>query len=99
MNIYYKSVGRGALLLLNSTPDTSGLIPQSHVKAYANFGDEIKRRFENPVAKTSGTGQILEIRFSEPAEINHAILQEDLLFGQRVLSFQIEGMNSEDQWQ
>jgi len=99
MNIYYKSVGRGALLLLNSTPDTSGLIPRSHVKAYADFGSEIKRRFETPVAKSSGTGEILEIRFSEPAEINHAILQEDLLFGQRVLTFQIEGMNSEDQWQ
>lgn len=99
MNIYYKSVGRGALLLLNSTPDTSGLIPQSHVKAYANFGNEIKRRFEIPVARTSGTGAILEINFSKPDEINHAILQEDLLFGQRVLAFQIEGMNSENKWQ
>ena len=99
MNIYYKSVGRGALLLLNSTPDTTGLIPQSHVKAYAEFGNEVKRRFENPVAKTNGTGEILEIKFSKPTEINHAMLQEDLVFGQRVLAFQIEGMNSQSQWQ
>ena len=59
MSMYYKSVGRGAVLLLNSTPDTSGLIPESHVKAYKAFGDEIKRRFDNPVKETKGEGNSL----------------------------------------
>lgn len=70
MNTYYKSVGRGAVLLLNSTPDTTGLIPISHVKAYAEFGKEIKRRFENPIGKTKGEGKSFEINFSKPTEIN-----------------------------
>lgn len=98
MNTYYKSVGRGAVLLLNSTPDTTGLIPISHVKAYSEFGDEIKRRFENPIRKTKGEGKSLEITFSKPTEINHVILQEDLSRGQRVLAFDIEGMNEQNQW-
>jgi alpha-L-fucosidase len=98
MNIYYKSVGRGALLLLNSTPDTTGLIPQSHVKAYNAFGNEIKKRFDQPIQQLSGEGEIVEITLSEPTEINHAILQEDLSQGQRVLSFQISGMDSMNQW-
>ena len=98
MNTYYKSVGRGAVLLLNSTPDTTGLIPQSHVKAYAEFGNEIKRRFGNPIGQTKGEGKSLEITFSKPTEINHVIFQEDLSRGQRVLAFNIEGMNQQNQW-
>lgn len=98
MNLYYKSVGRGALLLLNSTPDTTGLIPQSHVKAYAAFGDEIHRRFNNPVGKTFGNEDTLVINFSKPTQINHAILQEDLSKGQRVLAFHLEGAGSEGIW-
>jgi len=98
MNTYYKSVGRGAVLLLNSTPDTTGLIPKSHVKAYAEFGDEIKRRFGNPIGQTKGEGKSLEITFSKPTVINHAVLQEDLSRGQRVLAFEIEGMNEQNQW-
>ncbi len=98
MNIYYKSVGRGALLLLNSTPDTTGLIPQSHVNAYAKFGEEINRRFQNPVAQTKGFGKSLEINFTKPTELNHAILQEDLSQGQRVLYFHLEGFDSNGKW-
>ena len=98
MDIYYRSVGRGAVLLLNATPDTTGLIPESHVEAYKKFGEEIKRRFENPVRKTAGKGNSLEMKFSKPTEINHVILQEDLAKGQRVLAFSIEGMDENRQW-
>ena len=45
MVTYYRSVGRGGVLLLNSTPDTTGLIPESHVKRYKEFGDAIKRLY------------------------------------------------------
>ena len=91
MDIYYKSVGRGAVLLLNSTPDTTGLIPESHKVRYKEFGNEIRRRFDNPVMRKSGERNLLEIRFPKPTEINHVILQEDLSKGQRVLAFSIEG--------
>ncbi|HBE43142.1 MAG TPA: hypothetical protein DDW27_18450 [Bacteroidales bacterium] len=98
MDIYYKSVGRGAVLLLNSTPDTTGLIPQSHILAYKAFGEEIKRRFDNPLKKTSGKGRSLDMKFSQPVKINHVILQEELAKGQRILAFIIEGLDSNDNW-
>ena len=98
MEIYYKSVGRGAVLLLNSTPDTTGLIPPSHVAAYRAFGKEIKRRFDHPIKETKGEGNFLEMTFSKPTEINHIILQEDLTMGQRVLAYTIEGMNEKGHW-
>jgi len=98
MKMYYETVGRGVMLLLNATPDTTGLIPESHVAAYKAFGKEIKRRFDNPIKKTKGEGTSLELTFSKPTEINHVILQEDLSMGQRVLAFSIEGMNEQGQW-
>ncbi len=98
MNMYYKSVGRGAVLLLNATPDTTGSIPESHVKAYREFGKEIRRRFDHPVNRTKGEGNRLQITFPNPTEINHVVLQEDLAKGQRVLAFVIEGLNDKGLW-
>ena len=98
MEIYYKSVGRGAVLLLNSTPDTTGLIPASHVAAYGAFGEEINRRFSNPLGSAQGEGKSIEIQFDEPVMVNHAIIQEDIAKGQRVLEFEVSGMNPEGKW-
>jgi alpha-L-fucosidase len=98
MNIYYKSVGRGSVLLLNSTPDTTGLIPQSHVALYKAFGDEITARFEKPLKHSTGKKFTLEISFDKAVEVNHTIIQEDLLKGQRVLSYTIEGSLDGKSW-
>lgn len=97
MNVYYKSVGRGAVLLLNSTPDTTGLIPASHVAMYKKFGEEIKKRFSVPVKQTVGEGESLEIHFKKPVAINHVVLQEELSKGQRVLAYIVEGY-SQGKW-
>jgi alpha-L-fucosidase len=91
ISLYYKSAGRGSVLLLNSTPDTSGLIPASHVARYKSFGDEIAARFDRPLKRTEGSRETLEIGFSKPTEINHTILQENLSKGQRVIEYVIEG--------
>jgi alpha-L-fucosidase len=90
MTLYYKSVGRGSVLLLNATPDTSGLIPDSHVALYKAFGKEIASRFDVPVKRTSGRKNVIELTFSKPTELNHTILQEDLSKGQRVMEYVTE---------
>ena len=56
MNLYYKSVGRGSVLLLNSTPDTTGVIPHTHAAVYQAFGKEIENRFAHPLKQTAGNG-------------------------------------------
>lgn len=98
MNLYYKSVGRGSVLLLNSDPDTTGLIPASHVKRYAEFGKEIKKRFNHPIKKTSGNTQELILDLGKPTVVNHCILQEQLEKGQRVTSYKIEGLDKNNKW-
>jgi alpha-L-fucosidase len=97
IEIYYKSVGRGTLLLLNAAPDTTGLIPPEDMKLYKQFGDEINRRFEKCIASTSGNGEMLEIKMGKPAKIDHVVIQEDIVFGERVREYIIE-VKTDEKW-
>jgi alpha-L-fucosidase len=97
MNIYNKSVGRGSVLLLNATPDTTGLIPKLHVKRYKEFGKALNQRFSKPVASSSGEGNVLEMQLKKTVPVNCAVIQEEIAYGQRVRKFVIEGY-SEGQW-
>jgi alpha-L-fucosidase len=91
MEIYYTSVGRGGLLLLNAAPDTTGLIPSEDMALYRQFGDEINRWFGKSIASTSGKGEIIEVKFEKTTKIDHVIIQEDIIFGERVREYIIEG--------
>ena len=98
MDIYYKSVGHGGVLLLNSTPDTTGLIPVGDVKLYVDFGKEISRRFDRPLATVRNKeGNDFEISFKEPTEVNHVLLMEDYRQGHRIREYVVEGW-VDNQW-
>lgn len=95
MEIYYTSVGRGGLLLLNAAPDTTGLIPPEDMALYKQFGDEINRRFGKCIATTSGNGEMLEIKMDKSTKIDHVVIQEDIVFGERVHEYVVEGKTGE----
>ncbi len=61
------------------------------MKLYKQFGEEINRRFGNPVASTSGKGEMIELKFEKTTKIDHVIIQEDIVFGERVREYAIEG--------
>jgi alpha-L-fucosidase len=96
MDMYYRSVGHGAVLLLNHTPDMTGLIPETDAKRAAEFGAEIKRRFGKPQAETKGEGTVVELPLSAPTTIDHVITMEDIAQGERVREYVIEGKVSDD---
>jgi alpha-L-fucosidase len=95
MDIYYTSVGRGGLLLLNAAPDTTGLIPQEDMKLYKQFGDEINRRFGKCIASTSGNGESLDLNLEKITKVDHVVIQEDIVFGERVREYTVEGQTDE----
>ena len=97
MDMYYRSVGHGAVLLLNHTPDPTGLIPDTDVKRAKEFGDEIRRRFDNSLAETTGFGDIVELSLAEPTTVDHVVTMEDILHGERVREYVIEGFAG-DAW-
>jgi alpha-L-fucosidase len=91
LSIYYRSVGRGAQLLLNIPANRDGLLPDKDSGVAKTFGLEIKRRFGKPLAETSGTGKTVTLQFSKPTQIDTVILQEDIAKGQRVRKYLLEG--------
>lgn len=90
MKMYYGSVGHNSTLILGLTPDANGLMPESDVKRLKEWGDEIKRRFSNPVGKTSGRGNQIEIELPIKQVINHIIIQEDIKNGERIRKYEIQ---------
>ena len=91
LSIYYHSVGRGAQLVLNIPPDRDGLLAPPDCKVAKAFGDEVRRRFDHPVAGTHGTGRSIDLTLSQPARIDTVVLQEQISLGERVRAYRIEG--------
>lgn len=90
VDMYYKSVGRNSTLILGLTPDNRGLLPEADVKRLKEFGDEIKRRFENPIALSSGSKKVLQLDLPSATALKQFVIQEEIAEGQRIRSFSIE---------
>ncbi|HEV2277593.1 MAG TPA: alpha-L-fucosidase [Acidobacteriaceae bacterium] len=91
MSIYYRSVGRGAQLLLNIPANRAGLLPEPDCATAAKFGREVQRRFGHALAATHGSGSLLMLRLERPSRIDTVVLQEALAQGERVRAYTIEG--------
>jgi alpha-L-fucosidase len=90
LEIYYRSVGRGAQLLLNVTPDPTGRIPHADRQRLEELGRELRRRFGTSVAETSGAGETLTLELPHRGWVDHLVLMEDLAGGERVRRFVVE---------
>jgi alpha-L-fucosidase len=94
IEVYYRSVGRGAQLLLNIPPDRTGHMAAADFARAKEFGEELRRRFGKSVAETAGRGERLELplfKNDEGDKADHVILEEDCRYGQRVRAFRLEG--------
>jgi alpha-L-fucosidase len=98
MDCYYRSVGHNCNLLLNANPDPDGLIPEPDMNRYKEFGDEIRRRFDRPLAQSDGQGDVVELSLPAPATINHVVIMEDIAHGQRVRAYEVQGLVPGNRW-
>ena len=96
MDMYYGSVGRGAVLLLNQAPHPGGHILPEDMARMKAFGDEIRARFGSPLATTGGWGHSLELALPEGSQVDHVILMEDIRFGERVRAYRVEALVAGD---
>ncbi len=53
LEIYYRSVGRGAALLLNVSPDRRGLLPESDTRRLEELWDVVSETFKNNLAENA----------------------------------------------
>lgn len=92
LDLYYRTVGLGANTIINLPPNTTGRIPDDIAAAAKAFGDEIRARFSNPIAKTEGIqkGDVVELKWREPKEINTIVTMENIANGQKVAKYSLE---------
>ena len=98
VDIYRKSVGRGANLLLNVGPDRRGLLPEPDVVRLGELGREIERCFGKPLGSASGPAQSLQVDFDRPAAVNQIVVSEDISGGQRIREYRIRALMG-DRWE
>lgn len=92
MKKYETSVGRNTNMLLGLVVDPRGLVPESDVKRLEEFGKAIAEKYGTPDGCTCGSGDSFSIEFDSPIEIDRAVIQEDLSYGERVLSYRLTGI-------
>ncbi|MFZ1936684.1 MAG: alpha-L-fucosidase [Thermoguttaceae bacterium] len=98
LEVYYLSIGRGANLLLNVTPDDHGEVPAVQMKRLTEFGAEIQARFAKPLQTTNGQGDNIAMDLRGLQTIDHVLLREDTRGGERVRRFSVEGRRSDGKW-
>ncbi len=70
MDLYYKSVGRGASFLLNVPPDRRGLLYENDVVSLRGFGDALRATFgRNLVAKAKASASNSRSKSMGPANL------------------------------
>jgi alpha-L-fucosidase len=80
IDLYYKSVGRGANLLLNVPPNRAGLLGAEDVASLKAFGAWRRATF----GKALATGRGPEIAVPRGAEFNMIRIREEIREGQRI---------------
>jgi alpha-L-fucosidase len=90
LSIYYRSVGRGAQLLLNIPANRDGLLSPRDCAAAQGLGKEIERRFAKPIASTSGAGSAVTLTLPKSSRIDTVVLQEDTAKGERIRAYRLE---------
>jgi alpha-L-fucosidase len=98
MEMYTCSVGRNCNLLLNANPGPDGLVPESDMRRYEEFGAEVRRRFGDLVASISGEGDVIELEIGAPRKVDHVIFMEDIRQGERILEYVVECPGEGDTW-
>ena len=90
LGIYYRSVGRGANLLLNVPPNRDGLIDETDRVRLLELAGEVQRRFGNPIPGTLDyQGETVVVDFGGPVALDHLVLEEYLADGQRIDGYRI----------
>ncbi|HEV8284559.1 MAG TPA: alpha-L-fucosidase [Chitinophagaceae bacterium] len=110
--LYLKSVGRGANLLLNVPPDRRGLINEKDSAALVGFKKLRDRNFKSQLVesfafqysnivllytnKNPPGPSIIEFKFRVQSKINCIVLQEAIKGGQRIETFSIQIKNKNE---
>lgn len=92
-DIYFQSVGRNAVLLLNIPPDRRGRIASADIRSLKGFKKNLSAIFRNNLlqgAFSTLRGDTVTYDLPTSAAFNVAMLREDIRMGQRISAFHFE---------
>ncbi len=106
VDLYYKSVGRNSLLLLNIPPNKNGLFEETDIASIKEMRSILNETFEKNLAKNKAIylltdnklntdiplkiGQIWEINFKNNVQFDRVMLQENINKGQMIESISLQ---------
>ncbi|MFF2515009.1 alpha-L-fucosidase [Streptomyces sp. NPDC058086] len=92
-DIYFRSVGRNSVLLLNIPPDTQGLLPAADVVRLREFRERVDRELPEDLGRGAvvrSSPGVFTVDLGAEREVDRIRLAEDIRHGQQVESFVVE---------
>lgn len=98
MQIYNRSVGRNANLVIGAVIDPEGKVPPGDAQAMEEFGRQVRRRSAHPITAVKGTGRQWEISLPFRTPVNQILAMEDIRHGERIRKFILEAQHPDGTW-
>ena len=82
------------MLMLDLTPDRTGLIPPIYARRYKELGDFIRSCYDTnvpPVShNASSDGRLYILTFDSPVTVDRSVIQEDQTMGQVIRAYTVD---------
>ena len=95
IQVYHQTAGRNCLLMLDLTPDRTGLIPPAYATRYKELGDFIRSCYNTSAIPTDrfildDSSIHIQVFNSSPITVDRSVIQEDQTQGQVVRSYTVD---------
>lgn len=90
IDMYEKSVGRNATLIIGLTPNPDGLLPDEDTERLKEFGKKINNLYGSPLKNILKIKNNLQIKLAKETYVDACIIQENITEGECIREYAIE---------
>jgi len=95
IQVYHRTVGRNCLLMLDLSPDRTGLIPSAYASRYKELGDFIRSCYGTSVPPSrrlilDDSNIHIQLFDSSPVTVDRSVIQENQTNGQVIRAYTVD---------
>jgi alpha-L-fucosidase len=95
IQVYHETVGRNCILMLDLTPDRTGLIPPAYASRYKELGDFIRSCYGTSAVPnerfiSDESNMHIQLFDSTPVTVDRSVIQEDQTHGQVIRTYTVD---------